>query len=233
MVAPAKPSEQGPDGIQPRGGLNHLKPRCHVLQCIIRSVTSTPPESGPLVWTARRRIIGNLLPMLIASPLAIIGLLLMYRSGEILGRGLAVFALSPVALWLAVNWLGLFENASMRRAFERRFEGLPATRWFVGAATPAFVGWIDPHEDVGFLWMDPKSIGFTGERYRIEIPRSTVTAVRFRPNVHSLIGLGRWVSIEAVIEGRPARLSIEPREAKTLWGNRRLSREIRDRLKSP
>jgi len=169
--------------------------------------------------------------MLIAAPFGVVGLLLMYRSGEVLGLGLAVFAISPIALWLAVNWLGLFENTAMRRALDRRTEDLPATRWFVGAATPSFVGWIDPHEDVGFLWMDARNIGFTGERYRIEIPRHAVTQIRFRPNVHSMIGLGRWVSIEAVIDGRPAQLRIEPREANTLWGNRRLSRTIRDRLR--
>lgn len=170
--------------------------------------------------------------MLLAAPFGVIGLVLMYRAGEILGPGLAVFAISPLVLWLSVNWLGLFENTSMRRAMERRCGDLPEARWFVGAATPAFVGWIDPHEDVGFLWMDDKTIGFCGERYRIEIPRSTVTAIRFRANVHSLIGLGRWVAIEAVVEGKPAQLRIEPREAKTLWGNRRLSRVIRDRLRA-
>ena len=201
------------------------------MQCIIGNVASPPPPSGPPVWTARRRVIGNLLPILIAAPFGVIGLIVMYRSGEVLGPGLAVFAVSPVALWLGVNWLGLFENAAMRRTLERRTEGLPETRWFVGAATPSFVGWIDPHEDVGFLWMDTQKIGFTGERYRIEIPRAAITAIRFRPNIHTMIGLGRWVSIEAIIDGRPAQLRIEPREARKLWGNRRLSRVIRDRLR--
>lgn len=170
--------------------------------------------------------------MAIAAPFGVVGLILMYRSQVILGPGLWVFSLSPVVLWLAVNWLGLFENQEMRRSLERRMESLPETRWFVGAATPSFVGWIDPHEDVGFLWMTPKSIGFTGERYQVEIPRSSLTAIRFKPNVHSLTGLGRWVSIEAIIEGKAAQLMIEPREAKTLLGNRKLSKTIRDRLRA-
>lgn len=225
--------ENRPDGIQPGRGLNHLQPRRHVLQCIIGNVAATPPDPGSFVWNARRRVIGNLLPIVIAAPFGVVGLFMMYRAQIILGPGLWVFSLCPVVLWFAVNWLGLFENQVMRRSLERRMGALPETRWFVGAATPSFIGWIDPHEDVGFLWMNEKSIGFSGERYQIEIPRSSLTAIRFKPNVHSLIGLGRWVSIEALIDGKPAQLMIEPREAPTLMGNRKLSRTVRDRLRSP
>lgn len=190
----------------------------------------TPPDTGPPVWTHRRRVIGNLLPILCAAPFGILGLVLMYREGALLGRGFAVFSLTPIVGWLAVNWLGLFENGAMRRAMERRAIHLPDERWFVGAATPTFVGLLDPHEDVGFLWIDDENIGFFGEHLRISIRRASVTSIRFRPNIHSLIGLGRWVSIEAVIDGHPAQLRIEPRERPTLFGNRRLSRAIRDRL---
>lgn len=195
----------------------------------------TPPQPeaghGPPIWTTRRQLIGNLIPLAIAAPFGVVGLLMMYREGDLLGRGLWVLAAGVVIGILAVNWLGLFENAAIRRAMERRLPAaLSPVRWFVGATTPSFVGWLDPHEDVGFLWMDATTIGFFGEKYRIEIPRSQVTAIRFRPNVHTLIGLGRWVSIEAVVDGKPARLRFEPRERRTLTGNRRLGAEIRRRL---
>lgn len=189
------------------------------------------PEQGPPIWTFRRQLIGNLVPLLVAAPFGVVGLLMMYRDGDMLGRGLWMLALSVAVGIIAVNWLGLFENAAIRRAMERRLPpDLSPVRWFVGATTPSFVGWLDPHEDVGFLWMDATRIGFFGETYRIEIPRAQVTAIRFRPNVHTLIGLGRWISIEAVVDGKPARLKIEPRERRTLLGNRRLGAEIRRKL---
>ncbi|HZH99226.1 MAG TPA: hypothetical protein VEX38_09665 [Fimbriimonadaceae bacterium] len=186
------------------------------------------------VWTPGRRLMGNVLPMLIALPPAILGVVLMITRGEILGLGLALFAVSPVLGWIATNYLGLFQNKKMKRELELRLRSsrqkLPSSRYFVGIATPTFKGLIDPHEDVGFLILHGDEIEFWGDSLNIIIAKQEIRDVRFRPNIHTLIGLGRWVSIEGEIGGKPVRLAVEVRDRSTLIGNLRRSKALRQRL---
>jgi hypothetical protein len=55
--------------------------------------------------------------------------------------------------------------------------------------------------------------------------------VRFRANVHTVIGLGRWISIEGFADGKPIRLLIEPRERPQLLGNLRYSKRLAQRIR--
>jgi hypothetical protein len=64
----------------------------------------------------------------------------------------------------------------------------------------------------------------------VTLLKSEVQGVRYRPNVHTALGLGRWVSVEAKQNGKPVRLLIEPRESNTLLANRRLGKELRTRI---
>src|SRR5262249_16634940 len=82
---------------------------------------------------------------------------------------------------------------------------------------------LDAHEDVGFLAFGPYELEFIGDTKRVRIVREQVTRVHFLPNVHTLVGLGRWIGIEATINGMPVRLLVEPRERNTLLGNLALS----------
>lgn len=173
---------------------------------------------------------GNLIPLAFAAPVGALGLFEMWRTGDILGRGLWLLVLSlPLGL-VAVNFLGLYQNRLMKKEMDLRLRGsrprLPYRRYFVGMATPTFRGLLDPHEDVGFLLLHPDKVEFFGEKIRIELARSEIVGVRFRPNVHSLIGLGRWVSLEAMVEGKPGRLLVEIRERPTLLGNLLMSRTL-------
>lgn len=158
----------------------------------------------------------------------------MITRGEILGLGLALFAVSPVLGWIATNYLGLFQNKKMKRELELRLRSsrqkLPSSRYFVGIATPTFKGLIDPHEDVGFLILHGDEIEFWGDSLNIIIAKQEIRDVRFRPNIHTLIGLGRWVSIEGEIGGKPVRLAVEVRDRSTLIGNLRRSKALRQRL---
>jgi hypothetical protein len=46
-----------------------------------------------------------------------------------------------------------------------------------------------------------------------------------------LLGLGRWISLEGVADGKPIRLLIEPRERPTLLGNLLFSKALAGRLR--
>lgn len=172
---------------------------------------------------------GNLVPLLGALPFGVVGLALAIQRQQMSGLPLWVFSLMPVAGWLLMNSLGLFENAKMRAELQRRLSPRPQ-HVFVGVARPSFRGLLDPHEDVGFLVLGETALEFLGESLKIRIDRKSLNGVRFRPNVHSMVGLGRWVSVEGVLEGTPIRLLIEPRERRTLWGNRAFSKELKQRI---
>lgn len=194
-----------------------------------------PTWSRKPVWTLRRKVMGNVAPLIFATPFAVIGLFLMWQRGEILGRGLIWFAATPIVGWLALNFLGLYQNRAMHKEMEMRLRAdrprPPYRRYFVGIATPTFRGMLDPHEDVGFLMLHPDKVEFYGEKLRVEIPKTAVTGIRVRPNVHTMVGLGRWVSIEAEMNGAPARLLIEIRQRPTLLGNLRMSRTLVKKLR--
>lgn len=185
------------------------------------------------MWTARRKWLGNIIPACFWLPLVAAGLILMARQGEVLGAGLYLLVAGTAVGWFALNGLGLFENARMKgqlgRILEAKREPIGKAR-FVGFATPSYSSALDPHEDVGFLIVRPGSLRFVSETRTVEIDRADVREIRFRPNAHALLGLGRWVSVEGEVNGKPIRLLIEPRERRTLLGNRRLSKTVRNEL---
>lgn len=193
-----------------------------------------PAWSRRPVWTLKRKLMGNLIPGLFAVAPLTYGLYLMWHTGEMLGKGLLWLGVALVSGWLAVDFFGLFQNRAMRKEMTMRLRyersNPPYQRYFVGMATPVFRGVLDPHEDVGFLLLHPDKIEFFGERLRVEIARDEVVGVRARPNVHTFIGLGRWVSIEAKTGSRDARLLVELRQRPTLLANLIMSRTLIKKL---
>jgi hypothetical protein len=188
------------------------------------------------VWTTSRKIAGNLIPLLIASPLAGMGAFQLKRHWPFLGYGLIWLVVAVIAMWLAVNYLGLFKNESMKRAMKRRLEAslgpkeIPLDPMFVGFARPSYRGMLDPHEDVGFLLLYSNCVEFFGDKDRITLKKSALQRVRLRPNPHSWAFLGGWVSLEGVLEGKPVRMLLEPREKSSLLANRRLRKTLKSRL---
>lgn len=183
----------------------------------MRLVTAT-------VWTNRRKWLGNLIPAIFWFPPAAIALYRFAAYGQLSGPVLWPLAVSTVLGWLAVNRFGLFENAKMRGQLEvllkRGDRDLSGDPVFVGFATPKYSSLLDAHEDVGFLYIRPDSLVFISESRTIEIQKADVAEIRPRMNVHSVVGLGRWVSIEGRVGNRPIRLQVEPRDRPTLLGNR-------------
>lgn len=194
----------------------------------------TRPNLATPVWTASRKVMGNLVPALLAFPFLGAGLAIMYRQGQVFGWGLWLAIAFPLILWLAVNRFGLYQNRKMRREMQQRLRAerpkLTSRRFFVGAATPRHAGLLDPHEDVGYLILHDDKIEFFGEKIHASMQRAELESVVFAPNVHSIAGLGRWIRLKGHADGKPIRLDVELREKDTLLGNRRLGSELKKRI---
>jgi hypothetical protein len=186
------------------------------------------------VWTAGRKWMGNLIPLAFMLPLAITGVVTMIQDQEItpLAIGFCVGAL--VVGWIAVDLFGFFGNATLKREIQKKVlpkAGRDASGGtFVGFARPSYSGLLDAHEDLGYLFLTDNSLEYVGEIHQVSIPRKDILAVRYRPNIHSALGLGRWVSVEAMHEKKPVRVLVEPREARTLLGNKRVGTELRKKI---
>jgi hypothetical protein len=159
------------------------------------------------------------------------GVLWVFQSGKITGPGLWVLVAGQVLGWIALNIFGLFENGRIRRDSMRnlalRRPPAPGPVIFVGCASTKHQSMLDAHEDVGFLSFGPQELEFIGDEKRMRILREQIQKVHFQANVHSIVGLGRWISIEATINGLPVRLLLEPRERNTMFGNLMLSGWLR------
>ena len=172
---------------------------------------------------------GNLLPLVLASPVLYFGVKEFSRNGATVMLMVWIGAFIA-ASWLLLALLGFVGSGSMRNEMgrrlhiERAFDKTP--RFFVGFARPTFKSALDPHEDVGFLLLHSDRIEFWGDVVKVSIDKGDVTGARFRANTHTIVGLGRWVSIEAVVGEKPVRLLVEPRERATLIGNLFFSKRL-------
>jgi hypothetical protein len=179
------------------------------------------------VWTSRRKWLGNLVPIFFWLVPTVGGIVWIFLSGKILGSGLWLLLSGQVIGWIALNFFGLFENARIRRDSMRnltlRRPPAPGPVIFVGCASSRHHSMLDAHEDVGFLAFGPYELEFIGDEKRMCILREQITGVRFLPNVHTIVALGRWISVEAIINGLPVRLLLEPRERNSMLGNLALS----------
>jgi hypothetical protein len=190
----------------------------------------------PTVWNQQRKALGNLIPAVFWFVPTSAGLAWMVIHAEIMGPGLNAVIAGTVIGWLALNQFGGYTNGRLRRQLERilraRGDSKDVGGTFVGFATPKYSSLWDAHEDVGFLLMLPDRLRFVSETRTVEVRRSEITQVRFRPNVHTWVGLGRWVSVEGVAAGRPIRLLLEPRERITMLGNLRRGVRFRRELQT-
>ncbi|HVT12165.1 MAG TPA: hypothetical protein VHE55_07850 [Fimbriimonadaceae bacterium] len=186
------------------------------------------------VWGMGQKWMGNLIPILCMLPFGLVGTLLMVKAHEVTAVGVVLCVLALVVGWLAVNQFGFFGNAKLRREIQRKVlakAGKDASGGtFVGFARPSYIGLLDAHEDLGFLFVGAESLEYLGEQHQVSVAKADVKGVRFRANVHSLLGLGRWVSIEAIHKGKPVRLLVEPREEATLLGNRKRGTRLRKEI---
>jgi len=185
------------------------------------------------IWTASKKIIGNVVPLALASPFLVLGLKHFFQFGYSLKAGLWLAAF-PVVGWLATAVFGLPGNRGMKDEMSRRWHLEhafdPTPKVFIGFARPSFKGLLDAHEDVGFLVLHADRLEFFGSQLQYELQKKDVREIRFRANPHTWLGLGRFVAVEGEVEGKPVRMLCEPREASTLIGNFRRSRPLKEQL---
>jgi hypothetical protein len=125
------------------------------------------PHVVPTVWTSRRKWLGNVVPALVWLPLSFGAIAWMVVRGEIVGLGLWLLIAATVLGWLSVNFWGLFENRKMKLQLGRILEArgiLVRDAPFIGIATPRYSSMVDPHEDVGFLFVHPERLEFCRKR---------------------------------------------------------------------
>jgi len=189
---------------------------------------------GPIltkVWTSRRKWLGNLVPMFFWLAPTAVGVYLVIQSTKMIGPGLWLVIGGQVVGWIALNLFGLFENGRIKRDSMRnltlRRPPAPGPVIFVGCSSTRHHSLLDAHEDVGFLSFGPEELEFIGDDKRMRITREQIVKVHFSPNVHTIVGLGRWIVVEAMINGLPARLLLEPRERNTLLGNLLISKWLK------
>lgn len=188
------------------------------------------PTRKPRVWTTRRKFIGNALPLsigLLAAAVVVVATL--PKPGDAPSAGIrstiAALAAFVVVSWISTNQLGLWRNTVMRRELSTLLQP-PAGSIFVGFASPKFKSLLDPHEDLGFLILEPGAVRFLGERREARLDRSEVREIDYAPSTHTWLGLGRWVRVRGEVQGKPVALRFEPREASTLLGNLRRTKKI-------
>jgi hypothetical protein len=203
------------------------------------TVISNRPASSvsrKRVWTTGRKIMGNLLPTLFALPPAGYGIWWMALHSDIGGRGFWIFASSPIVGWLAMNFLGLFQNGELKQELLVLFRSIrgkpPEARYFVGVATPKYTSLLDPHEDIGYLMLFRDRLEFVGDHLHFTIYKESIAGIQFRMNPHTLVGLGRWVAIDGEMDGHPIRLQIELRENATLLGNMMKSGDFKRQIEA-
>lgn len=187
-------------------------------------------------WTLRRKLMGNLIPLVLSIPFGVWGVLLMIKNERIAGPELLLIGAMSASAWLTMNLFGLFQNAAIKREIARRRKLGPAesrdSRFFVGFSRPTFRGALDPHEDLGYLILRADRIEFMGDTLEAALRRSEIVGIRYRPNIHTFVGLGRWIALEGRIDGKPVRMLIEPRERASLLGNLLFSKKLKSRLET-
>ncbi|MBI1755808.1 MAG: hypothetical protein HYR64_01710 [Fimbriimonas ginsengisoli] len=185
-------------------------------------------------WNARRKWMGNLAPASIWLPLTAAGVIVIMRPVRWAAVGLWLLASGQVLAWLALNFVGLYENRAMRAALEREFlilkPGFRGWRLFAGYASEGYSSVLDPHEDLGYLLLTPDGIEFIGDSRRLVIRRNQVLRIFRKPNVHTFVGLGGWVCVEALEAGHPRVHRFEPRQRDSLLGNFLLLGGLKRRL---
>ncbi|ARU41861.1 hypothetical protein CCB80_12210 [Armatimonadetes bacterium Uphvl-Ar1] len=186
------------------------------------------PSERKRVWSLGRQIPGNLIPVLLSFPLLGLSVQEIVRFG-VTPKGILLGLAFFVVGWMGVNFLGLFGNRGLRHAIEMRFkdeyEYDKSERFFAGFSRPGKYGLLDPHEDLGFLVFRDEELEFFGEVHHVSLPYSAIKGVGKRANIHSLLGLGGWVAVDAEVGGKLVRLQVEPRVKATHWGNSRLRKE--------
>ncbi|MEQ1823281.1 MAG: hypothetical protein ABL949_12280 [Fimbriimonadaceae bacterium] len=196
----------------------------------------SPAALAKPVWTFRRQLMGNLIPLIIPTPIGLAGIAIILIRPNALALGIATILASGFIGWICLSLWGLFENRKIKQEMTWRFRhaNLPIAqrRYFVGVASPGFKGILDPHEDVGFLLVYADRLEFFGEKTNFKVARADVSEIAKQPNIHSFVFLGGWISVRGTLNKVPVELRFEPRIHQSLLANKIAAPKIAKRLRT-
>lgn len=183
------------------------------------------------IWSSSIRILGNLVPAIIALPFGVLAVLSFDVSKGVTGKTLGLLIAFPVVGWIAMNLFGLWANAAMRNAIARKLDrarpGTKQEHYFVGIARPGFRSALDPHEDVGFLIIADDHLEFFGDTLVLSISKSDIGGFRKRANIHTCVLAGGWIEVLAGMDT----FRIEPRDSPILFVNSLFRNKLLRRLR--
>jgi len=128
---------------------------------------------------------------------------------------------------LVFHFTGLFANAQMRKQLAE--VAPPEPRFFVGFATAGYQGALDPHEDVGWLSLQPDKLAYVGEKFVFDVGRSQLDGLRTGAGIHSLVG-GGWIVLEGSRDRQRFVLRFESRETDRVFGLHRANLALRQAI---
>lgn len=176
-------------------------------------------------WTDYRKVMSNLTPLVAVAPFPALAWYLDRLQKPMFA--LVVWCLCPIILWLGINFFGLFQNRAIRKELSVRISAdMMGRAVFVGFSRPNRTQLIHHHEDVGWLILNPDSIEFIGDAQHHKIEKASVKSVRTKWNINTILGLGRWVCIDGVVESKPVRMLLESREKNSLLANFRFTKQL-------
>ncbi|MBX3095928.1 MAG: hypothetical protein KF812_03625 [Fimbriimonadaceae bacterium] len=184
-------------------------------------------------WSTTRKFAGNLLPLVFSVPLLVLAASEAAEHGPT-GKLFLLLGAFAVIGWFTTGLFGAIGNDYLKDGVgealhhDRGFDN--TEKYFVGFAPPNTKGLFDPHDDVGYLILHPDRLEFFGEANHVSLMREHAKVVRKRPNIHSLLGLGGWVSVEGHRDGKPIRLQIEPRPNSIQFLNALARKQLKKRL---
>ena len=178
---------------------------------------------------------GNLIPLCMGLPFLVMSVSSYRAQNPLAPVPFIWFAGFLFASWIGLNVFGFYGNGAMRkvlgRSLDRSRGPTRQEKYFVGFSRPQFKSLLDAHEDIGFLILHDSEVEFVGECQNVSLAKEHIQEVRFRPNMHTWVGVGGWTSFEGTLNGKPYRLQIELRESPVLFLNMLKSRALRARIR--
>ena len=169
-------------------------------------------------WTDYRKVMSNLTPLVLVAPFPALAWYLDQLQKK--SFALAVWGACPIILWIGINFFGLFQNRAVRKELSSKLPNDSTGRAvLVGFSRPNRTQLIHHHEDVGWLLMNPDSIEFIGDTHRYKMMKTEIRSVKTKWNINTILGLGRWVCIDGIVDSKRIRMLLESREKSTLFAN--------------
>jgi hypothetical protein len=143
------------------------------------------PERLPdRIWNQRRQWLGNLIPL----GLGIVFFIASYRLGFAWQSVIGV-----LVAWEGIDRWGFFDNDQIDKELRAKTQAEGELIGFVYEQSPTA---LDAHAEIGLLTIEPGLLTIVTEDTSYSILRSDVIEVKRRPNIHALLLLGGWISLE-------------------------------------